>query len=837
MKRPKIKSRISTRLILYISLMSAFIYIVAVGFILINNRINVLDDAKEIVDITVRENTEKVKRELNKEIWISRTLTDVFKEQQAFPKNEKRFELINKIIENVLLRNDQFFSVWVTLEISALDSAWKKPYGRYGIGCYRGRAGNIEFNFDIKDTLGPSKTSVFYNNAKAQKAEIFTDPYYFSYTGEEHNKMLESSVGAPIMVNEKFIGLAGVDVILDRFQGIIEKIKPYEGSEAFLIAGDGTYVAAHRKDLIGKKLQEVNQNLDQNHLIFDRIQDQNAFSFETKDSLGHIRYYSFLPFTLTQEDITWTMGISVPRKVILQKANSILFFSIIIGIVGLLLLAGVIWYIATNLTKPLKSATSVLEKIAHGDINSQEKLRISTGDEIEQMATSVNKLVEGLKHTVQFSEEIGKGNLSAEYKLLGENDVLGYSLMGMRDSLKNAEKEEKEREEENKKRNWISEGIAKFADLLRKDNDDINKLAYNVIYHFTKYMNALIGGIYILNESDENHKYLELKASYAFDRQKFIDKKIEIGEGLVGACFLERKPIFLNKIPESYISLTSGLGETTPRYLFLFPLLMNDEIFGVVELASFNNMEEHMKDFAAQACESIASTIASVQINMNTSKLLKDLQQEQEKTRAQEEEMRQNMEEMQSVQEEMQRMNNEMSESIILMDSLLSNIPAYIYFKDEKSRFIKISNSMVKLFPGASSTDDLVGKSDFDFHTRENAEKFFREEKEIMETRIPIINRIVKEKLHDGSIQWVSQTKMPLINKNDEVIGIFGISKDITDLKQIEEKAQLKTDALNKQEKEMQKTIDRINESNAELREKIALKEAEIQELRKNTQK
>lgn len=157
--------------------------------------------------------------------------------------------------------------------------------------------------------------------------------------------------------------------------------------------------------------------------------------------------------------------------------------------------------------------------------------------------------------------------------------------------------------------------------------------------------------------------------------------------------------------------------------------------------------------------------------------------------------MRQNMEELQATQEEMERkrveqeqLQNELHQELTLLNALMNNIPDYIYFKDEKSRFIRISKSMVNLF-NANSPEELVGKSDFDFHTKENAEKFYKEELDIMQSRDAIIDRIDRETFDDGKDQWVSVTKMPLFDVNGKVVGTWGISKVITDLKETEIKA------------------------------------------------
>jgi len=126
-----------------------------------------------------------------------------------------------------------------------------------------------------------------------------------------------------------------------------------------------------------------------------------------------------------------------------------------------------------------------------------------------------------------------------------------------------------------------------------------------------------------------------------------------------------------------------------------------------------------------------------------------------------------------------------------LLNSLLNTIPDHIYFKDEKSRFIKVSKSLAVWFK-ANSVDGLMGKTDFDFFTEEHARPAFEDEQKIIKTGIPIEGKVEKETHPDGRITWVSTTKVPRYGKKGKVIGILGISRDITEKKLWEEEREKK---------------------------------------------
>jgi putative methionine-R-sulfoxide reductase with GAF domain len=283
------------------------------------------------------------------------------------------------------------------------------------------------------------------------------------------------------------------------------------------------------------------------------------------------------------------------------------------------------------------------------------KFTVNSGDEIEEMAEALNRSIEGLNSKTEFALDIGKGKLDSEIDLLSEQDILGKSLIDMRDSLKVAKDEEVKRKEEDRKRTWANEGLAKFADILRRNNDKVQILSDEIVSNLVKYLKANQAGLFLLEEEDRDDVHFMLISAYAWDRKKFMNKRIEFNEGLVGACAMEKETIQLTEIPDDYVEITSGLGKATPSYIVLVPLKHEEDVLGVIEIASFRAFEQFEVEFTERVAQSIASTILSVRINAKTRALLEQSQQQAEEMLAQEEEMRQNMEELQATQEEMSR--------------------------------------------------------------------------------------------------------------------------------------------------------------------------------------
>ncbi len=131
----------------------------------------------------------------------------------------------------------------------------------------------------------------------------------------------------------------------------------------------------------------------------------------------------------------------------------------------------------------------------------------------------------------------------------------------------------------------------------------------------------------------------------------------------------------------------------------------------------------------------------------------------------------------------------------LLLESLLNTVPDHIYFKDRESRFVRASKSVAEQF-GVKSVDNLVGKTDFDYFTKEHAEQAYRDEQEIIKTGEPLLNKIEKETHPDGRVTWVSTTKVPRYDEKGNIIGILGISRDITERKELEEKLKERLEKL-----------------------------------------
>ncbi|MBX2944570.1 MAG: GAF domain-containing protein [Cyclobacteriaceae bacterium] len=261
--------------------------------------------------------------------------------------------------------------------------------------------------------------------------------------------------------------------------------------------------------------------------------------------------------------------------------------------------------------------------------------------------TALEGQLKNVTNNIAFAEQISSGNLTVEYNLTDSGDELGKALVKMRENLLAANTKEQQEK-------FITIGITQVGDVIRNNADSLQNLADDFIRTVVKYMGMNQGGLFLV-ESEGSEQYLNLTACYAYERKKYLSKRVEVGQGLVGQCFLEKDIIYMTKVPQNYVQITSGLGEATPGCIVIVPVMTSDEIVGVMELASFKPLEKYQIDFLKKVAENIASSIVSSRVTERVKKLLAESQQQTEEMRAQEEEMRQNMEELQATQEEMRR--------------------------------------------------------------------------------------------------------------------------------------------------------------------------------------
>ncbi len=395
----------------------------------------------------------------------------------------------------------------------------------------------------------------------------------------------------------------------------------------------------------------------------------------------------------------------------------------------------------------------------------QERLQEKLDDEIAQKK-NIHEFAEQLRIGSSFGQEIHLGG-----------DELSESLINLRNDLQKREKNEKLRKQEEYERHWITEGLASFAVILRETHRDLETLSYSVVSELAKYLSAQIVGIFIINDTDANNKYIEQTGSFAYERKKFTDKKLEWGEGLVGGCILEKKTVFIKDVTEGYVEITSGLGKSNPRCILIVPLIFNEEIYGAIEIASLKVLQDYEIEFVEKLGDSIASSISSIKINMRTAVLLKDSQKGQEIMKRQEAEMRNSMRELREIQIKSAQQSEEFTSFTNSVDESLMRAE----YSPDGTLIYANQNFLNKL--GYSSIKEIEGQS-ITMFLHEEDRAWFND----------LLSRIVKGREHfeddikhitkSGDDLWLIATYVGVKTKKGEVTKLLFLGMDVTKYKQ-----------------------------------------------------
>jgi methyl-accepting chemotaxis protein len=431
--------------------------------------------------------------------------------------------------------------------------------------------------------------------------------------------------------------------------------------------------------------------------------------------------------------------------------------------------------------------------------------------ESAMQAIMMHQQLQMVEVNIKFSDSISGGNYNAAYPAT-TIDRLGESLLNMRDSLAEAaRREERER--------FSTLGLARIGEIMRQHANSLDQLCDNVIMEIIKYMKANQGAIFMTEEKGSKNEHLKLMACRAWERKKYLEKTIKLGQGLVGQAAIEKQTIFLTRVPENYITISSGLGEANPGCILIVPLKFEDEVVGIIELAAFKKFADYEIEFMEKMGSSIASTMITTQNNQRNKELLEQARELTEQLREQEENIRLNMEEMQASQEEVIRKEKEiaklMGESLrqeqllkereveSLMEkreaetvnfmkryqktllNVLDQLPHKIFLKDHEGKMLIVNTVVAKAHH--MSVEELIGKSDFDFVDARTAQEWRNQELEIIEKGSETY--IFKEQLN-GETKILRSTKMAFYIDHLDKIGLLGIQTDITEMQRLKEQVE-----------------------------------------------
>ncbi len=765
------KIRLSIRQKILISAIGTTVlcYILSIGFIATLSHRNAYRDAIALADQNAREAGLEMKNILEKNLITVRTLAAAY---SVYPEYDQSMwdEMVVDMYIPVFEKSPGIYKIWDSWELSIIDSTWDQETGRI-VNTIERRNDRIRKEQRIGSLDGDND---IYGNFKRNRVENIEEPYKDVFVGVTNERLLVTSLMVPIIADGVYTGLVGADITLNELQDIVKGIKPFEGSFGFLVSNKGTVAGHPVKDYLTKSVKDLYPNEYEQEDLLDKIKMGETFSFEEHLPDGSYNYITFSPIVVGETVTPWAVGVSVPSKIINGQADKILFYSIFEGIGLIILLVVLLLLLSNAIAKPLKKFTVSIGNLAQGKIGDDLKIKLNSGDELEDMAYELSDCIDGLNAKAEFARDIEKGDFSTSLKLQSDEDKLGLSLVAMQESLKKAKELEENRNKDDEVRVWTNEGLNKFAETLRQSHDNINELSYLLIKNLVKYLDINQGGMFLFNDKDDDEQLLEQVSAFAYDRRKYDKRHYQPGEGLVGACALEKERIYLEEIPDDYIEIVSGLGGANPSALLLVPIKHENNILGVIELASFNKFTDYMIDFCEKVAKDIGMTLLNVRINQSTNALLEQSRQQSEELSSQEEEMRQNLEELQATQEEAARQNAEQNS---LFDALSAT--HFVVEYDMNGIVRSVNDKLLRTF--GITEDTVVGthhKMSYQF-TEEQDRDYEQLWADMRRGKV----RIMQHKLEFNNVVMdLSEVYTPIKDVKGDIIKVIKFGQDISEL-------------------------------------------------------
>lgn len=770
--------------------MSFVLFSVVVLYLSWNFRETTLNISKKLADSYAMQSANFVKSELDADMAAVSSLAHIYTDFDKIVDKDRSI-IYQNMMKRLLKSHPKFLSMWVSWEYSAIKKNWIKPYGRERTQALKKRNGEIDIIIDQVNMDGDDYNSTYYKLKISKDVEFVIDPYFYTYSVKElKDSILETSLAVKVMKNNKYKALVGVDVQLTELQEIIENKIPFDSSYMFLVANNGTFVAHPNKQLVGKGISTI-QNLKDNEFNYEaKIATGQEFSMNTFDKDGNIvAYTTFAPIYIGKSKTPWSIGLSVPIEIITKEATENFYYALIAGIIGLLLMTVVIYFISENITTPLHRTIKVMHKIDSGDIGLENKLIIRRKDEIGEMSKSLNLIIDRLNVIANFAVNVGKGNLDEKFKAVSNHDILANALIDMRNNLKTAKDERVDRISETQKRTWFQNGVSEIGDILQQSHENIEELSYKLLKKTIKYLEAAQGGFFTINEN-ETKKTLNMLSSFAYDKRKKLIDEVEFGEGLVGRCAVERQIIVINNIPQGYTYISSGLGEESPKTIVLTPLIHDNTVLGVIEIATFKELDNFQKDFLEVTSQRIAAVISNIKITNDTKKLLEEFKKQAAELEKQEIETQKTIKILEATQSDIKEKEAEGSGIIQALVSVAS-----VVFYDMNGKITQINQKNQELFN--IKAEDYIGKTHFEVldEAKENPEWFQKFWKDLNNGKQRVKEYYLK---HDTKEIWLIETFTPILNEAGKPIKVINIGIDITERKLLERKIEKLEKELNK---------------------------------------
>lgn len=402
----------------------------------------------------------------------------------------------------------------------------------------------------------------------------------------------------------------------------------------------------------------------------------------------------------------------------------------------------------------------------------------------EERVKESNLLV---KRNTGFAQQLSDGESPEFYDEMLETD-LGKALRMIHLNIKSNRRKEKEQW-------WIAEGKDIISKVLR-EQQNMDELSFLVLQSLISYIKATQGALYLYDEDEET---LTNRATYAYNRRKYINQIFRMGEGLVGQCAYEMDYIYRTEIPEDYVTITSGiLGDQKPASILLVPLITNEELHGIVEFAFLGERIPKLTiQFMLELGEIIARTLKNLKMTLRTQHLLEESTKMTDELKSHETLLKDSANEMKSAQESLETSNiklegkiNEAQNATKRLHLLLEHASEIISIYDENFNLSYISPSVIHIF--GYSAEEMIGGKDMERLGRDGAVRL-RKTLDKLKDNPAITDTLESTFIRKNGERIHLRTHFRNMLEDTAIRGFVLNTRDITESVQVEKEQRLKT--------------------------------------------
>jgi len=508
----------------------------------------------------------------------------------------------------------------------------------------------------------------------------------------EDLKTIELSV--PIIIENVFYGIIAVHFKLDWIQEkIFQKNIFLEKKSDILLLNDNGFIIAKNNNQTSKNISKFHKDPSQDLKTIKK----GKFKI-VENHIENNKLEIIYPIEIADKEKYFAFNVVISNEEVFKKSNSNMWSLIFINLIIIIFSFIIVSYSVTYFFEPLSKITEIIENLSIGNLKFKNEFTI-TGEEINKMKIVFQKLIDNLNKTTSFAKEIGKGNFDIDFVPFSKKDILGTSLIEMRENLKFQKK---------------------FSEILRQHTNNVENLFYNIIQNLVKFLNANQGGMFIYKKNNDKI-YLEQIAGFAYDRKKFNKKLIEYGEGLIGICAIEKECIYLNDVPNEYLEIESGLGNSNARNILIVPMITEGNVIGVMEIASFKNLKKYERKFAIEVAENTASTFSIMKINNQKAKLLEETQKKTKEMLLKEKELKEEIIFLEKSEEDKNIEIRNLKDVFYAIENII-----FILELDKFGKIIYVNNLFADFF--SMSKKEIVNKnfSNFSYMTYSELRKFLK---------------------------------------------------------------------------------------------------------------